>query len=320
MSGGVTRSPWTRMISLPPLLISALLTATCSSGEAPAGGGDGAAAQAAAGAVAPNAMAAAAEPVAVNRDGALRAAGYQRRDGAWMASCENDVKPVPDDSWYGLESAEFRDLNGDGADEAIVSGGSSYCFGNTGLAFKLLAQSGSGWTVMTDSMGIPAFYPREGIVWPDIEIGGPGSDCFPFLRWDGREYVHGGRSLEGRICELAPAFAPKAKPGKGGLPMATGLWARNRAACDALARGQGDPDFIFDGKVMTGPQDYYSVTPFKALGGGRFQTGGEDERQVIDMTDPRFIVVEQGNWWTGGYSWCSPAQSWKPWKYSEDDF
>lgn len=308
----------TRLISLPPIMISALLIATCSSGEAPTGGGDGAAAQATAGAVVPKAKAAGA--VTASRDAALRAAGYQQRDGVWMASCEDDVKPVPKDSWYGLESAEFRDLNGDGADEAIVSGGSSYCFGNTGLAFKLLARSGSGWTVMTDSMGIPAFYPRKGIAWPDIEIGGPGSDCFPFLRWNGREYVHGGRSLEGRICELAPAFAPNAKPEKAGLPMATGLWARNRAACDALARGQGDPDFIFDGKAMTGPQDYYNVTPFRPLGDGRYQTGGEHERQVIDMNNPKFIIVEQGNWWTGGYSWCSSAQSWKPWEYSEDNF
>src|SRR3546814_7953632 len=87
--------------------------------------------------------------------------------------------------------------------------------------------------------------------------------------------------------------------------MATGLWARNRAACDALARGQGDPDFIFDGKQMLGPQDYYNVTPFKPLGDGRYQTGGEDERQVIDMNDPKFILVQEGNGWSGGYTWCS---------------
>src|SRR3546814_9985212 len=84
-----------------------------------------------------------------------------------MASCEADVKPVPKDSWYGLESAEMRDLNGDGTAEAVISGGSSYCFGMTGLAFKLLTKSGSGWQVMTDSMGIPAFHPRKGIEWPD---------------------------------------------------------------------------------------------------------------------------------------------------------
>src|SRR3546814_16930068 len=90
--------------------------------------------------------------------------------------------------------------------------------------------------------------------------------------------------------------------------MATGLWARNRAACDALARGQGDPDFIFDGKQMLGPQDYYNVTPFKPLGDGRYQTGGEDERQVIDMNDPKFILVQEGNGGSGGYTWC-PASA-----------
>ena len=315
----MTRARAARLVSLCPLLFSALLIATCSSGEAPPadGGGDGGggAGEGGAGAVAPNA-AGVAEPAAEDRDGALRAAGYRQRGGTWMASCEADVKPVPKDSWYGLESAEMRDLNGDGIAEAVISGGSSYCFGNTGLSFKLLVQSGSGWKLMADSMGIPAFYPRKGIAWPDIEIGGPGSDCFPFLRWDGREYAYGGRSLEGRICELAP----KAQVSKGGLPMATGLWARNHAACDALARGQGDPDFIFDGKMMTGPQDYYGVTPFKALGDGRYQTGAEYERQVIDMNDPKFIVVQEGSWWKGGYTWCSPAQRWKPWEYSPEDY
>ena len=308
-----------RLVSLCPLLFSALLIATCGSDETlPKGGSEGgerAAGQAKAGAVAPEA-AADAQPAVADREGALRAAGYQQRGGVWMASCEADVKPVPKDSWYGLESAEMRDLNGDGTAEAVISGGNSYCFGNTGLSFKLLTKAEAGWKLIADSMGIPAFHPRKGIAWPDIEIGGPGSDCFPFLRWDGRKYVYGGRSLQGRICELAP----KAQVSKGGLPMATGLWARNHGACDALARGQGDPDFIFDGKIMTGPQDYYSVTPFKALGDGRYQTGGDHERQVIAISDPKFIIVQEGNWWSGGYTWCSPAQSWKPWEYSPEDY
>lgn len=300
-------------------LLPALLLAACGGGEAPSGGGKGTVAPEKAGAVAPGASPADGSAAEQDRASALRAAGYQQRGGTWMTSCEDDVKPAPKDSWYSLESAEMRDLNGDGTKEAVISGGNGYCFGNTSVAFKLLGKSGSGWRIIAENMGIPAFYPRKGMAWPDIEIGGPGADCFPFLRWDGREYVYGGRSLEGRVCELAPPFAPKAKAGKGGLPMATGLWARNRAACDALARGQGDPDFIFDGKIMTGPQDYYSVTPFKALGDGRYQTGGEHERQVIDMNDPKFIVVQEGNAWSGGYSWCSPAQRWKPWEYSPED-
>src|SRR3990167_11103333 len=137
----MTRRPQARLISLSPLMLSALLIATCSSGETPAGGGDGAAGQAKAAAAAPE-KAAKTAPAAADRAAARRAAGYQQRGGAWMASCEADIKPVPKDSWYGLESAEFRDLNGDGAEEAIVSGGSSCCVGNTGLSFKLLARSG----------------------------------------------------------------------------------------------------------------------------------------------------------------------------------
>src|SRR3546814_18106576 len=86
------------------------------------------------------------------------------------------------------------------------------------------------------------------------------------------------------------------------------------------SRGQGDPDFIFDGKQMLGPQDYYNVTPFKPLGDGRYQTGGEDERQVIDMNDPKFILVQEGNGWSGCYTWCSSARRWKPWEVSEEGF
>ena len=296
-------------------LLPVLLLAACGSGETPSGGAAATAAPEKAVAAVPDTPPEGGEAER-DREGALRAAGYRQRGGVWMASCEADAKPVPKDSWYGLENAEMRDLNGDGAAEAVISGGNSYCFGNTGLSFKLLAKAGAGWKVIADSMGIPSFHPRKGIAWPDIEIGGPGSDCFPFLRWDGRKYAYGGRSLQGRICELAP----KAQASKGGLPMATGLWARNRAACDALARGQGDPDFIFDGKAMLGPQDYYGVTPFKALGDGRYRTGGEHERQVIDMSDPKFIIVQEGNWWSGGYTWCSSEQSWKPWEVSEEDY
>ena len=312
MNGGIgMRRNWKHHALLPALLLAA-----CGGGEAPSGGGAGTAGPETAGAVVPDTLPPTDGSSERDREGALRAAGYRQRGGFWMASCEADIKPGPKDSWYGLESAEMRDLNGDGTAEAVISGGSSYCFGNTGLSFKLLAKAGADWKVIADSMGIPAFHRRKGIAWPDIEIGGPGSDCFPFLRWDGREYAYGGRSLEGRICELAP----KAQVSKGGIPMATGLWALNHAACDALARGQGDPDFIFDGKIMTGPQDYYSVTPFKALGDGRYQTGGEHERQVIDMNDPKFIIVVEGNWWSGGYTWCSSAQSWKPWEVSPEDY
>jgi hypothetical protein len=302
-----------RLLSLSPLMVSALLIATCSSGEAPGGGRDGAAVQAKADAVAPDETGGTVS-APVDRDAALRAAGYEQRGGVWMASCETDVKPVPKDSWYALESAEFRDLNGDGKDEAIVSGGSSYCFGNTGLTFKLLARSEAGWKVLTDNIGIPVFHPRKGIDWPDIEIGGPGSDCFPFLRWNGRGYVYGGRSLQGRICELAPAFDPKAvKAMKAGVPMAPGLWASTPEACEAVNRGQRDPDFVYDGKAMMAPQDALTLAPIRRLGNKRFETGKDYERQVLEIHDPEAIVVRESVLWSGNYLRCSSSTQWDAW-------
>src|SRR3546814_17884242 len=71
---------------------------------------------------------------------------------------------------------------------------------------------------------------------------------------------------------------------------------------------------------MLGPQDYYHGTPFKPLGDGRYQTGGEDARQVLDMNDPQFILVQEGNGWSGGYTWCTSARRWKPREASEEGF
>lgn len=305
-----------RMGSRYPLLLSGLILAACNSGDAPSESGEenGAAGKATAIVAAPQTEAAPA-PAELDREGALRAAGYEKRAGVWMASCEADVKPVPKDSWHGLERAEFEDLNGDGSPEATITGGSSYCFGNTGLSFKLLTKSGNGWKLMEEGIGIPAFYTRKGLAWPDIEIGGPGADCFGFLRWNGSEYVHGGRSLAGRICELAPAFDPKAaKAMKAGVPMAPGLWAKDPEACAAVKRGERDPDFIYDGKAMLAPQDALTLSPIKRLANGFYQTGKEYERQIIQVEDPEFIVVRESVLWKGNYFRCSSSTRWQAWE------
>jgi hypothetical protein len=132
----------------------------------------------------------------------MRAAGYIRRGKGWL-TCEG---MAPGD----IE--EIRDLDGDGRPEAIVTSSGTACYGMTGAAFQIATLDSPGtagtvagtWRLLVQATGIPMFYPRPGIAWPDIEIGGPGVRCFPFLRWNGQAYVGAGTSLQGKICTRDP--------------------------------------------------------------------------------------------------------------------
>lgn len=147
---------------------------------------------------------------AADRATIMRTAGYTETTDGWR-NCDGDASG---------EITEVRDLNGDGRAEVIVTSDGIVCHGMTGQGFQLLTPTGSGWRMLVDMTGIPILYPREGIAWPDIEIGGPGTSCFPFLRWNGQKYAPGGRSLEGRICEDNSVPGEKAAPlaATGGFP------------------------------------------------------------------------------------------------------
>ncbi|MCB2052438.1 MAG: hypothetical protein KDE63_13520 [Novosphingobium sp.] len=127
-----------------------------------------------------------------DRTAIMRAAGYVLRGKQWL-TCEGMA---------GGEVEEIRDLNGDGQPEALVVSGGSACYGNTGQGFQLVTRDASGWRLLMEEVGIASFYSRPGITWPDIEIGGPGSSCFRFLRWNGTKYITGGSSIGGKICEV----------------------------------------------------------------------------------------------------------------------
>lgn len=127
---------------------------------------------------------------------AFRAAGYTRSGGQWR-KCED-----PGTAGYTPGVIEqVKDLNGDGRPEAIITEGSTFCFGMTGVGFDIVSKQANGsWKMIASRTGIPTFLATKGVGgWPDVEIGGPGF-CFPVERWNGREYVIRRRQYEGRPC------------------------------------------------------------------------------------------------------------------------
>jgi len=94
-----------------------------------------------------------------------------------------------------------KDLNGDGRPEAIVTEGTTFCYGMTGQAFWLVSeQADGGWKLITNEIGIPEFLTTRGVGgWPDISVGGPGF-CFPVMRWNGRAYATHRMAYEGKPC------------------------------------------------------------------------------------------------------------------------
>ncbi|MGE8140706.1 hypothetical protein ACQKOE_01900 [Novosphingobium sp. NPDC080210] len=144
---------------------------------------------------APSAIAQTALPSA-DQAAAFRAAGYTRAGGQWR-KCDD-----PGTAGYTAGSVEqVKDLNGDGLPEAVITEGSTFCFGMTGTGFELVSKQANGsWRLMASRTGMATFLATKGVGgWPDIEIGGPGF-CFPVERWNGRAYAFHRRQYEGRPC------------------------------------------------------------------------------------------------------------------------
>ena len=131
-----------------------------------------------------------------DRAAAFRAAGFKLLGGKWTTGCD-DSSGAP----YTPGTIEtVRDLNGDGQPEAVITEGSSFCYGNTETAFWLVSRQAGGWKLITNDTGIATFLPTRGVgQWPDIEIGGTGF-CFPVQRWNGRAYVVHRKQYEGKPC------------------------------------------------------------------------------------------------------------------------
>lgn len=130
----------------------------------------------------------------------FKAAGFAKRSAQWRSECGRDD---PSASYEPGTIAEYRDINGDGYPDALVTEGGSYCYGNTGTGYWLLSKQTSGiWKLMDRSQGFAEFLKTKGAEgWPDISVGGPGF-CFPVMRWNGKTYVLNRNEYEGKRCRL----------------------------------------------------------------------------------------------------------------------
>ena len=128
----------------------------------------------------------------------FRAAGFAQRRGAWKSG---DCDGAESESYSPGNIETYRDLNGDGRPEAVVTEGGAICYGMTGTHFWLLSKQADGsWKLMTDDTAMPDFLATKGVGgWPDIQLGGPGF-CFPVVRWNGKAYVNHRSEYEGKRC------------------------------------------------------------------------------------------------------------------------
>jgi hypothetical protein len=146
------------------------------------------------------ALIASSAPSAAEEATIFKAAGFTKHGSAWKSGkCE------------GMEGASYepgkleiyRDINGDGRPDAVVTEASGICYGNSGSHFWLLTKQANGsWKAMINQTGIPEFVPtnkgRGG--WPSLSIGGPGL-CFPVYRWNGRVWELYTFEYEGKRCK-----------------------------------------------------------------------------------------------------------------------
>ena len=137
-----------------------------------------------------------ASPTLSERTAIFKSAGFHRVGKQWQSDCDNLGTP----SYTPGAIKTYRDLNGDGRPEAIVTEGSAVCYGNTGTAFTLLTRASSGaWVKLYQSPGMPHILASRANGWPEIEVGVPDL-CTPILRWTGKAYAIHRRHPAGKPC------------------------------------------------------------------------------------------------------------------------
>ena len=142
---------------------------------------------------------AAASPAAGEQAAIFKAAGFAQHGSAWKSGgCDG----AESESYEPGRIDTYRDLNGDGRPEAVLTEGGAICYGMTGMHFWLLTkQADGGWKLIHDETAMPDFLTAKGAGgWPDIQMGGPGF-CFPVWRWNGRAYALNRFEYEGKSCK-----------------------------------------------------------------------------------------------------------------------
>lgn len=132
------------------------------------------------------------------RNALFKAAGMQPIGGGKWSGCPDDPSGHSE-----AQVSMMRDLNGDGRPEAAILDGGTFCYGHAGVGSTVLTKTpAGGWDVIYSNQGFVNFLVSRGTDgFPDIEAGLPGF-CFPYFRWNGREYALIARlSDEGKACE-----------------------------------------------------------------------------------------------------------------------
>jgi hypothetical protein len=145
------------------------------------------------------AMLAAAAPSATDEAAIFKAAGFKKQATVWKSG---ECVGMEGESYQPGKIETYKDINGDGRPDAVVTEGSGICYGNTGTRFWLLTKEPNGtWKRMISEIGIPEFVPtRKGRAgWPSLSIRGPGL-CFPVYRWNGRVWELYTFEYEGKRC------------------------------------------------------------------------------------------------------------------------
>lgn len=121
----------------------------------------------------------------------FKAAGFNKVKGNWVGNCGTG------------KITTYKDLNGDGLSDAVISDSSSNCYGRTGMGYYLMAQTAkSTWKKIFENSGAPSFLETKGTDgWPDIHNLGAGF-CFAVYRWDGKAYDVNRYEYEGKSCTL----------------------------------------------------------------------------------------------------------------------
>lgn len=129
----------------------------------------------------------------------FRSAGFSRNGTVWKSG---NCKGMESDSYQPGAIDTYRDLNGDGRPEAVVTEGSANCYGMTETHFWLLSKQANGsWKRIHDETAMPEFLAVKGAGgWSDIVLGGPGF-CFPVYRWNGRAYGLNRFEYDGKRCK-----------------------------------------------------------------------------------------------------------------------
>lgn len=121
----------------------------------------------------------------------FKAAGFTKTKYGWEGNCDIG------------EITTYKDLNGDGLKDAIISDADSTCYGREMVGYHIISQQKKGiWKMIVENRGTPTFLGTKGKDgWPDLINAGSGF-CFAVFRWDGQEYKIHRYEYEGKACSL----------------------------------------------------------------------------------------------------------------------